>query len=378
MRISFLTPEYPPGPLLGGIATHTYTMARALVQAGHEVQVVTPGSPGVVCEDGITIARVRTGARLNPLSYRRLATAAMGWRPDVVHSAEWRATAWWLTRFTRLPVVTRLATPTGMVEDINGRKRTPRINLLDYLERDQTRRSVAVYAPSKAIASQVGSNWGIAPELIQVIPNSINLSAVREAGASKSSRPLPARFTVFSGRLEVRKGIVPFALALSAVLNEYPDLHAVLIGRGGAAEVARFRQDVSPVEERVHLLGELPRNDALAVVARAELAVVPSLWENFGFVVLEALALGVPVIASNCGGIPEIVESGRSGWLVPPGDAAALQKELIARLADRGALERVRAGARERARQFDAGQVARRVTELLEQAKTAGSRGLRI
>jgi glycogen synthase len=382
MRISLLTPEYPPRKRLGGIATHTLTMAKALTAAGHEVQVVTPGPPGVVCEDGVTIARVMVGTRLHPLverflTYRRLAKAALSWRPDVVHSAEWQANAWWLTRFTRIPAVTRLATPTGMVMDINGKRWGPGTYLLDYLERDQTRRSAVMYAPTKAIARDVGLRWGIAPELIHVIPNSIDLAAVRKAGASELTGPLPARFIVFVGRLEVRKGIVPLGQALPAVLSAYPDLHAVLVGdedAESAAEIAQFRQNVSLVAERVHLLGELPRNDALALVARAELAVVPSLWESFGFVVIEALALGVPVIASNCGGIPEIIEPGRSGWLVPPGNAAALRQELIARLGDRNALMVASDEARKRSRDFDAGDVARRLGELLEKAKTAGSR----
>jgi glycogen synthase len=383
MRVSLLTPEYPPRARLGGISTHTYTMARALARAGHDVQVVTPGPSGVVREDGITVARVESGRIgrahrvLERFSiYRQLAKAALNWRPDVVHAAEWQANAWWLTRFTRIPVVTRLATPTGVVCDINGNRWGLGTYLLDYLERDQTRRSTVVYAPTKAMALLVGSNWGIDPESIQVIPNSINLSAVREAGASEPRQPLPDRFIVFFGRIEARKGIVPFGQALPAVLAAYPDLHAVLVGGedpASVAEIARFKRDVSPVAERVHLLGELSRNEALAVVARAELAVVPSLWENFGFVVTEALALGIPLIASNCGGIPEIIVQGRSGWLVPPGDAAALRDELILRLADRSALAVARTEARNRSQDFDADAVARRVGELLERAKKTGS-----
>ena len=317
MRISLLTPEYPPRERLGGIATHALTMAQALTRAGHEVQVVTLGPPGEVCEDGITVTRVEMGERLHHLverfrAYRRIAKAVQSWVPDVAHAAEWQANAWWLTRFTRIPVVTRLATPTGLVLDINGKRWSLGTYLLDYLERDQTRHSSIIYAPTKAIALRVASMWGIAPKLIEVIPNSIDLRAVREAGASEPSFRLPpARFIVFFGRLEARKGIIPFGQALPAVLNAYPDLHAVLVGGEdpkSAAAIAQFRHNVAPVAERVHLLGELPRNDALAVVARAELAVVPSLWESFGFVVVEALALGVPVIASNCGGIPEIIE----------------------------------------------------------------------
>lgn len=392
MRISLMTPEYPPRPGVGGIATHIHTMARALARAGHEVQVVTPGEPGVagapsvVVEDDVTVARVAVGTRFHPLaeqflSYRHLAHAALSWRPDVVQCPEWQANAWWLTRFADVPVVTRLDTPTGMVMDINGRRWGPRTYLFDFFERDQTRRSAIVYAPSAAIAREVGSRWSISPERIEVIPNALDLSAVREAGAASPKRPLPARFLIYFGRLEARKGIGPFGEALPAVLAAHPDLHAVLVGGedpASAAEIARFRQNVSSVADRVHLFGGMPRNDALAIVARAELAVVPSLWENFAFVVVESLALGVPVIATNCGGNPEIVEHGRSGWLVPPGDAVALRDELIARLADRAGLEIARTCARERAGRFDTDQVALRVAELLARASQADQRRLRM
>jgi glycogen(starch) synthase len=382
MRISLLTSEYPPGERLGGIATHTHTMARALVRAGHDVQVVTPGSPGTVREEGVAVTRVEAQRSLHPVANRfvtnrRLAKAVLSWRPDVVHAAEFDANAWWLARFARVPIVTRLATPTGMVVDINGKRWVPHTYLLDFLERDQTRRSAFVYAPTRAIALRVGANWAIAPELIQVIPNSLDLQAVRAAGATAPARRLPARFIVFSGRLETRKGIGPFGQALPAVLATHPDLHVVLIGREdpeGAAAIAQFKKDVQAVAQRVHLLGALPRDQTLAIVARAELAVVPSLWESFGFVVVEAMALGVPVIGSECGGIPECIEGGRSGWLVPPGDADALRRELLTRLADRDGLERARVEARERSRRFDVDDIAIRVAGLLERACAAGGR----
>ncbi|WP_282189010.1 glycosyltransferase [Azospirillum sp. SYSU D00513] len=376
MRISLLTPEYPPGERLGGIATHTHTMARALTRAGHEVQVVTPGVPGTHREEGVTVVRVGIGMRLHPILdrfriNRSIARAALRWRPDVVHAAEFDANAWWLTRFSKIPVVTRLATPSGMVKSINGKRWVPHTFLLDFLERDQTRRSAAVYAPTRAISVRVGDGWGIAPEGIQVIPNSLNLSAVREAGARLPAQPLPERFIVFFGRLEARKGIVPLGQALPAVLTAHPDVNAVIVGGEdpeSAAEIARFKSDVARVADRVHLVGELPREEALAIVARAEISVVPSLWENFGFVVVEALALGVPVVASACGGNPEIIEPGRSGWLVQPGDGDALRDELLARLGDRKVLAAARETARERSDEFDSDRVARRVSDLLQRA----------
>ena len=160
MRVSLLTPEYPPGQGLGGIATHTETIARALARAGHEVVVVTPGRPGESLENGVTILRIDVGQqqmigadwfRRN----RRLAKATLAWQPDVALAAECAATAWWLARFTRVPVVTRLATPTGIVAEVNGQRWGARTHLKDFLERDQTRRSAAVYAPTRAVAQRV-------------------------------------------------------------------------------------------------------------------------------------------------------------------------------------------------------------------------------
>ena len=128
MRLSLLTPEYPPGEKLGGIATHTHTMARALARLGHTVQVVTPwkagGLPaGTSIEGGVTVNRVDPGPRLHAVvdrfrTNRRLADAVRAFRPDVVHAAEFDADAWWLSRFSTIPVVTRLATPTGLVMEI--------------------------------------------------------------------------------------------------------------------------------------------------------------------------------------------------------------------------------------------------------------------
>ncbi|WP_207457440.1 glycosyltransferase [Azospirillum sp. SYSU D00513] len=376
MRISLLTPEYPPSKPLGGIATHTLTMGRALARAGHEVQVVTLGDAGTAVEDGVTVVRLQPGLGIRSVLDRlrgnkRFADAALGWKPDVVHAAEFDANAWWITRFTSVPVVTRLATPTGMVTDINGQSWTPHTHVLNYLERDQTRRSAAVYASSKAIALKVADYWGMAPEVIQVVPNSIDIAAVRAAGASAPPRVLPERFIVFFGRLETRKGIGPLGEALPAVLAAQPDLHVVVVGGEDApsAEViTRFKEHLAPFAGRVHLLGALPRRQALSIVARAELAVIPSLWESFGFVVVEALALGVPVVASDAGGIPEIVERGRSGWLVPPGDAGALRDELMIRLSDRAALASAREHARHRALHFDADAIAGRVAELCAHA----------
>src|SRR2546430_9988779 len=165
MRIAVITPESPPSDRIGGIGTHSATIAPALARRGHEVGVVTRGTPGIEERDGVRVERVdhrwlpnRPAEHL--LSLRTIAAAVRRIRPDVVQAAEWEAEAWWLARFGRLPVVTRLATPTYVLEELNQTPRDSRADLIHRLERDQTRRSAAPDAPTHAILGRGGRGRG--------------------------------------------------------------------------------------------------------------------------------------------------------------------------------------------------------------------------
>lgn len=382
MRAVILTPEYPPARSLGGIATNTLALAQALAHRGHEVFVVAPMDQATATaasrRGGPTVVGVQPrwvpGRRLRTMWQRRqFAAATARLQPDVVHAAEWQAMAWWLARFSPTPVVTRLATPTYVLEELNsdGSGRAMSNNsLLRFLEADQTRRSAVVYAPTQAIIERVGTDWRLAA--IRQIPNAIDVADVATAGEAPPPVPLPNRFIAFIGRLERRKGVDPLARALAVVLADHPDVHAVLVGRdaGDIELMARFRDAVAPVADRVHLLGELARRDALAVVARAAVVALPSLWESFGYVAVEALALGRAVVASRTGGLAEIIEDGVSGWLVPVGDAGALADRLAACLDDPAVTSAIGHGARRRAGAFDIAEVAGQVETLLEASRT--------
>lgn len=376
MRVLLLTPEYPPATSLGGIATNTLSLAHVLSERGHDVGVVTPATESsTVTEHGVTVVRVRSrwipGRDVRRVATRRAyAAAALRFRPDVVHSAEWHGMAWWLARTSRVPVVTRLATPTYVLEGLNVGHADRAHALIRFMEADQARHSAAVYGPTRAIIDRVGSDWGLAS--VTQIPNAIDVAEVAAAVHRDPGVPLPDRFVAFLGRLERRKGIEPLGLALREVLKERSDIHAVLVGRDpeedGGDLMVEFRDAVQPVAERVHLLGELVRSDALAVLARAELVVLPSLWESFGYVAVEALALGRPVIASAAGGFAEIIEHGVSGWLVPAGDADALAATMAARLDDPNTAD-VESAARQRASTFDLDRIAAEVESLLESCR---------
>jgi len=375
MRIAVITPEYPPSDRIGGIGTHSATIAPALARRGHEVGVVTRGTPGIEERDGVRVERVdhrwlpnRPAEHL--LSLRTIAAAVRRIRPDVVQAAEWEAEAWWLARFGRLPVVTRLATPTYVLEELNQTPRDSRADLIHRLERDQTRRSAAVYAPTQAILERVGRDWGLDETRLERIPNPVSVAEIESAASGEPPFPLPERFLVFLGRIERRKGVEELAAALPRVLEANPGVEALLIGpdpgdeRGALTE--RVRHAVAPVADRVRFVGELPRDQALAIVARAAVAVFPSHWESFGYVALEAMALGVPLVASRTGGLAELIEDGRTGRLVPPRDSDALADALLAQLAapDQRAVD----AARKEARTYDVDSVVGELEALYERA----------
>lgn len=377
MRIALVSSEYPPADYLGGIGTNTATVAPALARRGHEVCVVTRGQESDDIEDGVRVIRVdhrwlpsRPAETL--LALRTIAQAVDRFRPDVVHAAEWEAEAWWVTRFRQRPVVTRLATPSYVLDELNRRPRDARARLVRALERDQARRSILVFGPTRAILDRVSADWGLNEDRLMLVPNPVEIETIRAAGTRLPPMPLPSRYLLFFGRLERRKGIEVLAAALPEVLERHSDVHAVFIGRDAGDEggelMLRFHRLLDGFSDRIHMLGELRRRDALAVVAGSELVVLPSLWESFGYVAVESMALGRPLIASRVGGFPEFIEDGRTGWLVPPGNSDALADAIRARLADRDGSRRVGEAARAASERFDVEEIVDDLVALYERA----------
>lgn len=379
-----ISPEYSTDA--GGIGTNTSVTARALARRGIATWVVTPGQGGITDENGVTVVPVRqrrprlyTAQMLLSLYARwRIAGATERLHPDVVQAPEWDAQAWWLARRGRVPVVTRLATPTYLTEELNHGHAKRASGLVRYLERDQARRSAIVFAPTRAIAARVSDDWDLRDD-VRVIPSPVDRAEVERLAAPEPPVEVAETSIVFIGRLERRKGIHVLGQALPRVLAQQPEAQFYAIGRdlgvhGGDAG-REFRRAVQAVADRVHVLGELPRPEALAVVGRAAVVVLPSLWENFANACLEAMALGRPIVASRTGGFPEMVEDGRTGWLVAPGDVDELADALIDALSDRERLDAYGAASRRRAAEWDADEIVAQIVQLYEAVRWARGDG---
>jgi glycosyltransferase involved in cell wall biosynthesis len=207
-----------------------------------------------------------------------------------------------------------------------------------------------------------------------VIPNAVDLDLFQPGNQAPPRRSNGFLRVGFAGQWSAGKGLQELLDAWTEVRSSLPAAQLYLAGGPGLwkrdGEAPGTRESEARVQEmeRKHLLcpvGAIPRPKMPQFWNSVDIAVVPSLSEAFGLVALEALACGVPVIASAIGGLKEIVVDGQSGLLVPPGDAAALTRALRLLLTDESLRLRLGAGARLRAREFSVQNRSRMLLELL-------------
>jgi glycosyltransferase involved in cell wall biosynthesis len=205
-----------------------------------------------------------------------------------------------------------------------------------------------------------------------VVPNAVDLQLFRPMNGGVADRPTQALRVGFAGQWAPRKGIAELLEAWQIVSCSLPSAELHMAGgfrlwKGveltpGAEEAAA---QVLAMEKQglLHTTGELQRACMPEFWNSVKVAVVPSLYEPFGLVALEAMACGVPVVASSVGGLKEIVVDGESGLLVSPGDAPALARALLAVLTNEPLRLRLAEGAWRRAQIFS---LERRSRELLQ------------
>jgi glycosyltransferase involved in cell wall biosynthesis len=226
--------------------------------------------------------------------------------------------------------------------------------------------------PSEAIARKVAAE-GRSGSRFAVVPNGVDLSRFSAAVAPCALRreyriPEDAPLIGVVARLEAEKGHRHLIDAMPDVLREVPDAWLAIVGEGSETDALRKRARAlgPPVAERAIFTGR--RDDISALTADLTVAVLPSLREAQGISLLEAMARRIPVVASDVGGIPEVVTDGVDGLLVPPADPAALAYALVRLLRDSGLRERLgEAGYRTVADRFSIDAQVRRIEAVYDE-----------
>lgn len=356
MRIGLISREYPPF-VGGGIGSYARRLAQELAARDHQMFVVTVSDDGVEHReqrDGVDVIRLPfvrgtdwsrpdptiedpkihaafhqlcPTAALSLIIRKRLPALLDEFDPEVLEFPDTGALGWFtlnarLTEDLRTPPIVVCAhSPTAWVNELNRDPGIDRTSLaLEEMEADCFRWADGLVCPSRALASRIELEYQV--PRVEAVPLPIG----ELSGAPPREPPDGPTRLLFVGRLEQRKGVDILLAALTDVLGRGVDLHLDLAGADaidvrtrrpfGKAAIERlvprsFRSSVTHHDQ----LG----SDALAALrARAAVAVVPSPDDNFPYTCVEAMASGLPVLATRAGGMAEMIRDGVDGQLLEP------------------------------------------------------------
>ncbi len=330
-----LTWEFPPRET-GGTAAQVYGLSHALAEAGHDVVVLT------IADRGADLAAERSG-RVRVLradvdlphipAERYLAltasadhalvqlaldadTALAGWRPEIVHGHDWKVgwAADTLARHYGVPfVLTMHGTervrhggnlPIGEPTDVHS------------IEWWLAFRADRLIAPTRFMVDQLVTGFELAPEQVVRIPNGID----PEVWDGHDHPTRREALVVSWGRVQYEKGFQVLARAMTTLRARVPNVSCVIAGRGSYLPELQTQIDVEGVSDLIALPGFVGDEDLRALVHRAGCVVIPSLYEPFGVVALEALAAGAPLIVARTGGLAELIVDTDAGLTFEPGN----------------------------------------------------------
>ena len=360
-RVLILSWEYPP-LIEGGLARHVRKLSEAMVERDVEVHVLTRGgeeSPAQELANGVVVHRIR-----EPKRPTDLAELDPGGQHVGVHALDWlvaNACDHLAKRFEAPLVTTIHATEYGRHQGwVDKHPQT----YIHGVERWIVNRSQRVIACSHYMREQIVDIFGVAEKRISVIPNGIDPDDLQAQSPAELER-LRSEFAepgeklvLLIGRLVYEKG---FQLALEAmprVIEEAPGTRFLVAGSGThEAELHRQAEELGLMEHGT-FLGWIGDDVLHSLYRIADLTVVPSIYEPFGLVALEAMASGCPCIVADTGGLREVVVHEEGGLRFQADDPEALAEVAIRVLSDDELGQRLIADAYEHVRRFDWGDVA--------------------
>lgn len=386
LRVAIVCPYALETP--GGVQSHVVRLAHALSVAGDEVLIVAPGSArtrprsteGVAWAGVGSIVRVPFNGAVAPIGWtpqaaRRTARVLRAWRPDVVHVHEPSVpVVGWSAALSRAaPVV---ATLHAYAEHDRVYRRVGPL-----LARSVLGRVTLAIAVSPAARDFHAAALGWDPDQIRVVPNGVDVATFApDADGSRSPEATDARSRdgrrarqrthgeraaatiLFVGRLDRRKGLGVLIESFE-MLRRQRDVRLIVVGDGPDRQLPAQRLKPSDLAA-VELRGRVPNDELAGAYQQAQVYVAPSLGgESFGIVLLEAMAAGTPVVASDIPGYRAVLEGGRYGRLVTPRDPAGLAEAIGATLDEPDVTRALVDRARRHAETFDWPLVAARVRD---------------
>jgi glycogen(starch) synthase len=341
MNIVFVNPEYPSRSSQdhGGIATYIYSMANALAKAGNTVHVLakTNTNPDVL-HPGVAFHTFDRDPvpRLLPWIDRLMGNDVVWERGyslaarnavmnihrrtpvDIVEIAEYNGLAFEFTAPLPFPVVVHFHTPTEVIDCYNRNKVTRKLRQWYAYEAHALKRAHGFRCPSNSLKKMVCERYGIPEQQVCVLPHPLDTApfdAIKPIEGKKSVIDI-----LFTGRLEHRKGGEILQRDIHRILALDPRVNLTFAGELDMGESGSYRNPIerSLTEEQRHriwLLGPAKRGDLPVLYRHSDIFLMPSLFENAPYALLEAMAARLPVIAADTSGIAEIIHSNDNGLL---------------------------------------------------------------
>jgi glycogen synthase len=389
MRVIMLSWEYPPR-IVGGISPHVYELSRKLKEKGIDVHVVTKETPLAPDEEvepsGVVIHRVHLDEEpkdflheiqlLNQATDRRVRQLLEDWRPGgqptLFHAHDWLSleAARELKYEYKLPIVATIhATEAGR----HGGVHNETSRFIHEQEYWLTYEAWRIIVCSAFMRSEVVRLFDAPADKVDVIYNGVDPDkfefewpeAERQAHRNKLALP-DERIVMYVGRFVREKGIQVLLNAASVVLAQEPNTKFLIVGSGHRERLEKFVHWAG-LGDKVLFTGFMANRSLHQLYRVADVAVFPSLYEPFGIVALEAMAAGAPVVASDAGGLREVVRHDETGTLCYSGNPESLAWAILRVLRDPERSARLAATAKERLRgDFDWGRIAEQTVQVYD------------
>ena len=355
-----LTWEFPPR-IIGGISTHVYHLSRALVEKGTSVRVITcdfPNAPAEEIIDGVPVSRVDSGRvpesnfllwiyHLNSQMISKTTELFETERFDLIHAHDWvvgRAAVELKNRLG-LPLISTIhATEIGRGGSLDGEYRRK----VRDIERLLVEQSDGIICCSNYMLDHIQYVLGAVKTKIRVIPNGVEASRFNNG---RQPQLIPTgvsgdrKTILYVGRIVREKGIFTLLDAFEKLREQGKDVSLILVGEGPLKEDLAKEVLRRKLNDRVKLAGFVDEKKLVSLYNSSDAFVLPSHYEPFGMVALEAMASRVPVVVSDVGGLSEIVEDGITGVKVPASNPSTLAEGILRVLEDRELSEQLKENA---------------------------------
>lgn len=348
MRLLMVVDDFYPNT--GGTPTSAMGLGKAVARLGIDMTLLTheyQGQPSEQYIDGLKIIRIpstvlyRYNIAISPLAFWRVYKRVKQDDYDIVHGLDmYSPLALAATFFAHRRGVPTILT-SGSVHTTQGAW-----NAIYRLMQIVLRRTDKLIAKSKS-SEEFFVRLGVPKKRIFVVPNGINISKFDPATAGVEMRnelridqePL----VVTAIRLLKKKGPRYLVAAFPKVLETVPDTKLAIAGKGPEAVNLRAQIRKLGIGDSVLMLGELPHEQTLKLMAAADAFVLPSLIESCPNALLEAMAVGVPVVGTRVGGVPEIIENEENGLMVPEANPNSLADAVVRVLEDNQLAKKLKA-----------------------------------